>query len=63
MQSVANFPRDPVRRMSAPAWQTRQHALLVAEAIRYDNATIATSDPTDLRDLAGRNRDVRVVKV
>jgi len=38
-------------------------ALVVAEALRYDGSTIATSDPDDITDLAQGSRYVTVVKV
>jgi len=37
-------------------------ALVVAEALRYDEVTVATSDPDDIADLIGIH-DVTVVKV
>jgi predicted nucleic acid-binding protein len=38
-------------------------ALVVAEALRHDGSTIATSDPDDITDLAQGNRTVTIVKV
>lgn len=38
-------------------------ALVVAEALRHDGATIATSDPDDLSDLAQGSSFVTIVKV
>jgi len=38
-------------------------ALVVAEALRHLGATIATSDPDDITELAQGNRSVTVVKV
>jgi predicted nucleic acid-binding protein len=38
-------------------------ALVVAEALRYDTATIATSDPDDMADLAEGQRLVTIVEV
>jgi predicted nucleic acid-binding protein len=37
-------------------------ALVVAEALRYDEVTVATSDPEDIADLVGIH-DVTVVRV
>ena len=38
-------------------------ALVVAEAVRYESSTIATSDPDDIADLAGDRGFVTVVRV